>query len=72
MSDLLRIEHYATKALNDARWTRNAVRQLRVQPDFETRAQDALKTAEAELEEALNTVRQAMHEFSTKPVRVGA
>jgi hypothetical protein len=36
----------------------------------ETRAEDALKKAETELEESLQLVRQAMQEFSTKPVRV--
>jgi formate-dependent nitrite reductase cytochrome c552 subunit len=70
MSDLERIERYATHAQQDAMAVRGAVRLLRVQPNFETRAQDALKKAEAELEESLQLVRQAQQEFSTKPVRV--
>jgi len=72
MSDLERIERYANHARNNAVSTRAAVRLLRVQPDFDTRAEDMLKTAEVELEEALNAIRLAMQEFSTKPVRVGA
>ena len=72
MSDLERIERYANHARNNATSVRAAVRILRVQPDFETRAEDALKVAEVELEEALNAVRVAMQEFTTKPVRVGA
>jgi len=70
MSDLERIERYASHARRDAQSARAAVRQLRVQPDFETRAQDTLGVAAIELEEALSAVRQAMQEFTTKPVRV--
>lgn len=72
MSDLERIERYANHARNNAVSVRGAVRMLRVQPDFDTRAEDMLKTAEVELEEALNALRIAMQEFTTKPVRVGA
>ena len=70
MSDLERIDRYATHALRDAQSVRSAVRQLRVQPKFETRAEDTLGTAAIELEEALNAVRQAMQELTTKPIRV--
>lgn len=72
MSDLERIERYANHARNNAVSTRAAVRLLRVQPDFDTRAEDMLTTAEVELEEALSAIRAAKQEFSTKPVRVGA
>ena len=72
MSDLERIERYANHARNNATSVRAAVRLLRVQPDFDTRAEDMMKTAEVELEEALSAIRSAMQEFSTKPVRVGA
>jgi hypothetical protein len=45
-----------------------AVRIIRSQPDFETKAEDAMKSAEAELEHALKVVRDARKQFSTKPV----
>jgi hypothetical protein len=68
VSDLDRIERYATRALNDARSLRQSVRLIRTQPNFETRAEDAMKTAETELSASLDAVRQALREFSTKPV----
>jgi len=68
MSDLERIERYANHARNNAVSIRGAVRLLRTQPEFETRAEDMLKTAEVELEEALSAVRTAMQEFTTKTV----
>lgn len=66
--DLNRIERHARHAMNSAVSITGAVRILRAQPAFETRAQDQLRCAEAELEAALNAVRNAMQEFSTKPV----
>ncbi len=67
-ADLDRIERYATHARNNAISLFGAVRLLRSQPDFETKAHDALKLSEAELETALEAVRKAMNEFSAKPV----
>lgn len=67
-SDLERIERYATHARNNAISVFGAVRLLRSQPTFETKAHNALKLSEAELEIALEAVRKAMTEFSTKPV----
>ena len=72
MSDLERIERYAKHALNDATWVRAAVRQLAVQPDFETRAEDTLNVAAIHLEEALAAVRQALTTFRDKPVQKSA
>lgn len=66
--DLERIGRYAHHAMNNAIQITGAVRVLRAQPAFETRAEDQLRCAEAELEAALNAVRGAMREFSTKPV----
>ncbi len=67
-ADLDRIERYATHARNNAISITGAVRLLRTQPAFETKAEDALNLSEAELETALDAVRKAMTEFSTKPV----
>jgi hypothetical protein len=67
-ADLERIERHATHARNNAISVFGAVRLLRSQPAFETKAQDALKLSEVELETALEAVRKAMAEFSTKPV----
>lgn len=67
-ADLERIERYATDARNNAISIMGAVRVLRTQPAFETRAEDSLKLSEAELEIALDAIRKAMTEFSTKPV----
>lgn len=67
-SDLERIERHATHARNNAISVFGAVRLLRSQPKFDTKAEDALKLSEAELETALDAVRKAMKEFSTKPV----
>ncbi len=66
--DLERIERYARHAVNDAANIVGTVRLLRNQSPFETRAADTLSSAEADLELALNAVRSAMQEFSTKPV----
>ena len=66
--DLDRIESYATHARNNAISITGAVRILRSKPPFETRAEDALRLSEVELEIALNAVRKAMTEFSDKPV----
>lgn len=66
--DLNRIESYATHARNNAISITGAVRILRSRPPFETKAEDALKLSEAELEIALDAVRRAMTEFSAKPV----
>ena len=66
-SDLRRIERYARHAINDAANIVGTVRLLRSQPSFETRAEDALKNAEADLELALNAIRKAMAEFNSKP-----
>jgi len=66
--DLERVERYARHAMIDAITVTGAVRVLRSRPPFETRAEDALRLAEAELENSLNAVRRAMAEFSTKPV----
>ena len=66
--DLERIERYARHAVNDAANIVGTVRLLRAQPPFETRAEDTLKSAEADLEVALNAVRKAITEFKTKPV----
>ena len=67
-ADLERIERNATRARNDAITAYGAVRLLRVQPGFETKAMEALKLSEVELETALDAVRKAMTEFSDKPV----
>jgi hypothetical protein len=72
MSDLERIERYANHARNNALSARAAVRLLRIRPDFETRAEEGLKVAEVEIEEALSSIRAALQEYTTKPVRVGA
>lgn len=66
--DLERIERYSRHARNNAISVVGAVRVLRTQPPFETTAQDALRTAEADLETSLEAVRRAMKEFETKPV----
>lgn len=68
MSDLARIERYAARIVADAQSLRQSVRMVRTQPDFETRAEDVMKTATAELERTLATVRQALSEFNHKPV----
>lgn len=68
LGDLERIERYSSHALNSAISVMGAVRILRAQPPFETRAEAMLKSAEAELELTLDAVRKAMQEFSTKPV----
>lgn len=67
-SDLERIERYATHARNNAISVFGSVRLLRAQPAFTSRAEDALRVSEAELETALDAVRKAMNEFSKKPV----
>ncbi len=67
-ADLERIERAATHARNNAISAFGAVRLLRSKPAFETRAFDSLKMTEAELETALEAVRKAMNEFSSKPV----
>lgn len=67
-SDLERIERYAHHAMNNAISVTGAVRLLRSRPTFETNAEAALKSAEAELELTLDAVRKAMREFSAKPV----
>lgn len=67
-ADLERIERYARHALNNVISIKGAVRLLRSQPKFETTAEAQLRAAEAELETTLNAVREAMTEFSTKPV----
>lgn len=69
MSDIERVERYAMHALNDAVWVRSAVRQLAVRPDFETRAEDALITAEIQLQEALSAVRETITAFRGKSVQ---
>lgn len=66
--DLERIERYARHAVNDAASIIGAVRILRSQPAFETRAADVLSNAETDLQLALNAVRVAAAEFKTKPV----
>lgn len=66
--DLARIERYARHAVNDAANIVGAVRLLRGQPAFETRAAEILTSAATDLEIALSAVRKAMQEFSTKPV----
>ena len=66
--DLNRIERNARHAMNNAVSITGAVRILRARPAFDTRAEDQLRCAETELEAALNAVRKAMQEFSTKPV----
>jgi len=66
--DLDRIESYATHARNNAISITGAVRVLRSRPPFETRAEDALKLSEADLEIALDAVRKAMNELNNKPV----
>jgi hypothetical protein len=68
MNDLERIERYARHAMNDAISLTGAVRVLRTRPNFETSAEDQLRSAEAELERSLSAVRSAMREFTTKPV----
>lgn len=65
--DLERIERYSTHARNNAISVFGSVRLLRSKPAFDTRAEEALKLSEAELETALDAVRKAMTEFSTKP-----
>jgi hypothetical protein len=72
MSELQRIERHAKHALNDATWAREAARRLTAQPDFETRAEDALNLAAIQLEEALSAVRQAITAFRAKPVQKSA
>lgn len=67
-SDLEMIERKATWARNDAIAAYGAVRLLRVQPGFETKAMEALKLSEVELETALDAVRKAITEFADKPV----
>jgi phosphate uptake regulator len=66
-SDLERIERYATHARNNAISITGAARILRFRPPFETRAEDALRMAEVDLETALTAVRMAMAEYNTKP-----
>jgi len=66
--DLARIERNARHVVNGAANIVGSVRLLRAQPAFETRAEDTLKSAEADLELALNAIRSAMREFTTKPV----
>lgn len=68
MSDLERIERYARHARNNAISITGAVRILRSQPAFATNAEDALRSAEVDLELSLDAVRKAMQEFTTKPV----
>ena len=67
-SDLERIERHATHARNCAINITGCVRILRGKPAFNTKAEEALKLSENELETALAAVRKAMSEFSTKPV----
>lgn len=67
-ADLERIERHATHARNCAINITGSVRLLRGRPNFDTKAEEALKLSENELETALAAIRKAMTEFNTKPV----
>lgn len=66
--DLERLERYATHARNDAISIVGAALVLRTRPPFETRAEEALRIAEGELETALDAIRRAMREYNLKPI----